>query len=166
MSAHLVSRQTIDILVSAASTEPYRVARCLQAVYDSQSIPWDWFGEPDYERYLGMLGRYLWSVNARSVLFRYPNATLETMPTDSTLPTWKWGSIGPLPDYSFTRSASSLSDSDTDIGASVLTISAAQDYGYQSCELPEWESTPAFDLLHHVVFNAAGVLTMLFAVKR
>ena len=153
MSAYVVSPDTVRLLV--AVTDRYGMEAILGDIYPGQ----DHKDTPEDEL-RGLIMRYVLSVNARAVAYRYPNDTLDTLPgygyeyrTDT-----QWH---PLPVVDYVPVPFLVwDDHGASIRASVAArvLGAAQCLAYQCCELPEWESTPAYRWLTRVMWRAAGVL--------
>ena len=156
MSAFVVDRFTIHLLLTAA---PDRVVvDTLRDVYPGQTVD-----ESDMDALRSVLGRYLWSMNVRSVLYRYPSDTVDTVPGER--PACEWGMIySPLPEYEYRRtrighhgtgSVGGMSKADA-----ARVLGAAYCYRYQSCELPEWNGTPAARFVSGVIDHAAHALSV------
>lgn len=158
MSAYVVSPDTVRLLV--AVTDRYGLHATMRDIYPDRTAT-DVVGEDRTDDEMrGLVMRYVLSVNARAVAYRYPNDNLNTMPgygyeyrTDT-----QWH---PLPVVDYVPVPFLVwDDHGASIRASVAArvLGAAQCLAYQCCELPEWESTPAYRWLTRVVWRASSVL--------
>lgn len=157
MSAYVVSPDTVRLLI--AVTDRYGLAATLRDIYPDRHISIDDSVTEDEAR--GMLMRYVLSVNVRAVMYRYPNDTLDTLPG--------WGytyldgmQYHPMPDANYEPVPFRVYDGHGSEVRKTLApkiIGAAQCLNYQCCELPEWESTPAYRWLTRVIWRAAGALS-------
>ena len=153
MSAYVVSPDTVRLLV--AVTDRHYLRLMAGELYPGQVS-----ADSTDDDLRGMVMRYVLSVNARAVAYRYPNDNLDTLPgygyeyrTDTQ---WQ-----PLPVVDYVPVPFLVWD---DHGASIRASVAARVLGaagclaYQCCELPEWESTPAYRWLTRVMWRASSVL--------
>lgn len=160
MSAYVVSPDTVRLLV--AVTDRYGLHDALRDAYPHK-FAHDAVGEDRTDDEMrGWLMRYVLHVNARAVLYRYPQDTVDTMP--GALMEWRWDTdYRPLPVVEYEPVPFRVTDTDGSgsmperVASRVL--GAAHCLAYQCCELPEWESTPAFRWLQRVHWRAAGVFS-------
>lgn len=127
MSAFVVSKSHIDALIQVALGTPGRWVT--------------WRGTSGYvfnanrthcqldHTCLESVGSMLFAENYRSVEYRYPNETRETLGSDC-LPE----EYGGLPGPAYRRPTLSP----------VAALKALSCYEYQSCECPDWEETEAY----------------------
>ena len=143
MSAYVVDRRTIDLILTAASDQD--VERGLREAY-----PWQ-AGETiatddDRREARSMLGRYLWCMNVRSVQYRYPSDAVADLPGPGDM-TYRSGmQYAPMPEYEYrpTRIARTLASGMNPSKSEALrVIGAIHCYRYQSCELPEYGESAA-----------------------
>lgn len=153
MSAYVVSPDTVRLLVAVTDRHYLRVMA-------GELYPGQDHADSTDDDLRGMVMRYVLSVNARAVAYRYPNDKLDTLPgygyeyrTDT-----QWH---PLPVVDYVPVPFRVwDDHGASISASVAprVLGAAGCLAYQCCELPEWESTPAYRWLTRVVWRASSVL--------
>jgi hypothetical protein len=154
MSAYVVSADTVRLLL--AVTDDHALRGLLRDAYPHH----EWDREDGALRSIAL--RYILSVNARAVLYRYPDATTDTMPGDTGVE-WETGGLyrpSPVLDYvapPFRVYDGHGSQIRRDLAPRVL--GAAHCLAYQCCELPEWESTPAYRWLMRVHWQAASALS-------
>lgn len=154
MSAYVVSPDTVRLLV--AVTDSYGLRATVGELYPGQD-----HADATDDDLRGLVMRYVLSVNARAVAYRYPNDTLDTLPgyayeyrTDT-----QWH---PLPVVDYVPVPFRVWD---DHGASIRAslaprvLGAAHCLAYQCCELPEWEATPAYRWLTRVMWRASSALS-------
>lgn len=159
MSSYVVSPDTVRLLL--AVTDRYGLHAVMRELYPDSTAT-DPVGEDRSEDEIrGMIMRYVLSVNARAVLYRYPKDTLDTMPgwgyeyrTDTQWHPLPVVEYEPVPFRLWNDQAGTMRPR---IAKAVL--GAAQCLAYQCCELPEWESTPAYRWLTRVMWRAASALS-------
>lgn len=148
MSANICGPEIVDLILSAAKDR--QVESALREAYH---------GDPDMsdlDAARSILGRYLICMNVRSVQYRYRGESLDTLPgymfefQDGT-------NYYPLPVYEFTRKRVNMTDHGHSISlaSACEVLSAIADYEYQSCELPEWQVTPAYGFMVSVMASCA-----------
>ena len=153
MSAYIVSPDTVRLLV--AVTDHYALQAALRDIYPDR----DHVERPDDEA-RGWVMRYVLSVNARAVAYRYPSDQLDALPgyrydyrTDTQ--------YHPMPNVEYVPVPFTVHD---DHGASIRAtlaprvLGAAHCLSYQCCELPEWEGTAAYRWLARLVWRASSAL--------
>jgi hypothetical protein len=156
MSAYVVSADTVRLLL--AVTDDYALRNLLRDAYPHKDMTVDMSG--DDMRSIAL--RYILSVNARAVLYRYPDATTDTMPGDTGVE-WRTDTLyrpSPVLDYvapKFRVFDGQGGEIRRDLAPRVL--GAAHCLAYQCCELPEWEATPAYRWLMRVHWQAASALS-------
>lgn len=153
MSAYVVSPDTVRLLVSV--TDRFGLDTAMRDAYPHK----DTSGLSDDEL-RGMLMRYVLSVNTRAVLYRYPTDTPDSVTG------WSYEyrmdtDYRPLPVVDYEPVPFRVHDVSGNMSQSVArhVLGAAQCLSYQCCELPEWESTPAYRWLNRVVWRAASNLS-------
>jgi hypothetical protein len=156
MSAYVVDPFTIHLLLTAA---PDRlVMSTIRDVYP------EYYDTEDTRAARSALGRYLWGINIRSVLYRYPSDTVDTMPGSHPDGYASGALYHPLPEYEYRRtrighhgtgSVGGMSKADA-----ARVLGAAYCYRYQSWELPEWDGTPAARFVSGVIDHAAHALSV------
>ncbi len=154
MSAYVVSADTVRLLL--AVTDDYALRNLLRDAYPH----YEWDREDGALRSIAL--RYILSVNARAVLYRYPDATTDTMPGDTGVEWQTDGLYRPSPVLDYVAPAFRVYEGQggeirRDLAPRVL--GAAHCLAYQCCELPEWESTPAYRWLMRVHWQAASALS-------
>lgn len=157
MSCYVVSVDTVRLLVGAC--DRYELDRVLADAYPHDDRWRD--GSDDDKR--GMVLRYVLSVNARAVLYRYPTDTVDTMPGSVGDVGWQWDTqyrpmpaveYVPLPFRTSTGPGQEMSEH-----VARRVLGAAHCLAYQCCELPEWESTPAYRWLNRLHWRAGSALS-------
>lgn len=134
MSAYVVDKAHIDALVKAAL---------------GQRQDFRYWHNEEHKRVdsnnAEEIGAMLWNENVRSVSYRYPSDSLESLPGRIDSP---W--LTPYT-YSFMR---------TPYREPVAVLKAIDCYEYQSCETPDWEQSEAFAfcraLRRHVIGRLPG----------
>ena len=154
MSAYVVSADTVRLLL--AVTDDYALRNLLRDAYPHH----EWDREDGALRSIAL--RYILSVNARAVLYRYPDATTDTMPGDTGVEWQTDGLYRPSPVLDYVAPAFRVYEGQggeirRDLAPRVL--GAAHCLAYQCCELPEWEATPAYRWLMRVHWQAASALS-------
>lgn len=153
MSAYVVSVDTVRLLLAAS--EDGAVLAMVRDAYPHVD-----FGRPEDVRSVAL--RYVLAMNARAVLYRYPDATPETMPQSDEVSWDMAGLYRPLPDVDYVAPPFTLyAGTDLQLRENVAArvLGAAHCLRYQCCELPEFESTPAARWLDSVVWRASGALS-------
>ena len=153
MSAYIVDPRTIDLLLTAASDQA--VTEALRDAYPRGS----WETEDPIEN-KSTLGRYLWSMNVRSVQYRYPSDQLDTLPGYAPSEWMSGTQYHPMPayEYTVTRIGRYSGHSVTEMPAAhaARVVAAAHCYEYQSCELPEYQNSPAQRFVRDLVWTTAS----------
>lgn len=125
MSAYIVDRETIQFLVGAS------MSRQVIGRHSSGLSWWHDSGRRELKitdkEYATKVGQMLWDENAKSVMHRYPNDTLDSAP----------GPIGETYQfrYRYTQFVTGFEP--------IQVLSTIMCYEYQSCEHPDWEKSEA-----------------------
>lgn len=135
MSAFVVDKKHIDVLVRAAISKSYHDE--LRYYHEGT------WREVNHER-ADEVGQMLWDANVRSVSYRYPHDSLESLPGRVDSP---W-----LKPYSY--------DFQAPVVTAVEVLKAIACFDYQSCEHPDWEASEAYSfcegLRHHAINSLPG----------
>jgi hypothetical protein len=145
MSAYIVDRDTIDLLVAAALVLPgladhHGEPEFTWWVHSQQRrhrINCHGFHPADgrLDRYTpDTLGRLLWDENVRSVSYRYPDDRPHELPGPADAP-WLGTYTARTADLQLTIRSGQIRLADI--------VSAVACYRYQSCEHPEWHGSAA-----------------------
>ncbi len=133
MSAFVVDKKHIDILVRAAINRSY---------HDELRYYHDGTWHTVDHSTANQTGQMLWDANVRSVSYRYPHDSLESLPGRIDSP---W-----------------LKPFEYDLNAPVVTpvevLKAIACFDYQSCEPPEWESAQAHSFCEALRIHAINQL--------
>jgi len=150
MSAYVVHPDTISLIIDAANT--YELMDTYRDIYPHVT-------PPDSDRELReAVGRYLASLNVRSVAYRYPSDKLDTLPGYRYEEYLSGMLYSPMPAYKYvpTPYAFAVKSESVDICRRVLGALAC--FEYQACELPEWQGTPAFRFCQGLRRHLASVV--------
>ena len=166
MSAYVVSRDHIHFLVWAAG-HLKRIGHELSWVWDVNRTGYGpgFTGSSTYQRrnFTGWddvrgpeemgpdaLGQLLWDWNIRSVLYRYPDCTIDNMP----------GPVGEnFTNYRYPcGTVSIVSLAWDEVQSPVDVLSACAQLEYQACEHPTWEIEEAYAALSSIRKRAIGAL--------
>lgn len=150
MSAYIVHPATVQLLVAAADDR--MVARMLRDAYDTTA---------EHEDPRGAAVRYLACMNVRSVQYRYGGESVETLPGYG-YSSWLPGMVyQPCPDVDAGRvSVHRFTDGTMSDDVARRVLGALHCYAYQSCELPEWQLTPARAFVSALESRLAGQLAV------
>ena len=153
MSAYVVDPGTIDVMLSAASD--HAITGLLHDVYPHRT-----FSDVDLSEQRSIAGRYLWCMNVRSVLYRYPSDTVDTIPGYS--PDYLAGMVyQPMPAYDFAPVRLDRAEHGAVLAerSARVVLGAIHCYRYQSCELPEWDGTPADRFTLTLAYDVSSALS-------
>ncbi len=145
MSAYVVDRDTIDLLVAAALALPGVGGRhgepeftwWVQSQQHRHGINRHGFHHPEegpHRHTPDSLGRLLWDENVRSVSYRYPDDRPHDLPGPADAP-WLGEYTARTADLNFAIRTGRIRLADI--------VEAVACYRYQSCEHPEWHDSVA-----------------------
>jgi len=133
MSAFVVDKTHIDVLVRAAINRDYHSE--LRYYHDHS------WREVNHQT-ADTVGQMLWDENVRSVSYRYPHDSLESLPGRVDSP-WLTPYL-----YRF----------NTPVATAVEVLKAITCFEYQSCEHPGWETSEAHSFCKYLKDHAINQL--------
>jgi hypothetical protein len=143
MSAYVVEKEVIQYIIEAAKQQDMGVGK---DVLPKIFVDWKRIKDMTPEE-LDALGQMLWDENVRSVEYRYQESdNSDGLPGEDT--------SKPKEDRFYYVHGEPIFDRIT-LGQTMKTL---HNYAYQSCETPDWETTPAFKFVMAVAWDAGTLI--------